>query len=145
MIQQKHDLYPNLCTQFIDNSHPELYEIIKLSIGNPTNAKIHAVLENYKTLNHHLIGCLLDNRLIGIIGIQLIGLDVNIKHISVQPEYRYKSVARHLVYAVIRNFKVVSIAAETDDESIGFYNKLGFKCQLTENVYGRRYQCILDV
>lgn len=140
-----HDLYPNLCTQFIDISHPELYEIIKLSIGNPTNAKIHAVLENYKTLDHHLIGCLLDNNLIGIIGTQLVGLNINIKHISVKLEYQYKGIARHLVHSVMSNFKVASIITETDDESIGFYNKLGFECQPIENVYGRRYQCILNM
>jgi ribosomal protein S18 acetylase RimI-like enzyme len=145
LIQLKQHLYPNICTQFIDTSHPELCEIIKLSIGNPTKVKIEKVVEGYKTLDHYLIGCLLDNKLIGVIGIQLVGSNINIKHISVHAEYRYKEIARHLVRTVIRNFKVASIVAETDDESIGFYKKLGFVCNSFENSYGRRYQCRLNV
>lgn len=131
--------------QLIDASHPQLHEIITPCIGNPTNTKIQKIIQNYKTLNHHLIGCLLNNNLIGVIGFQFIDSKAIIKHISVHSEYRHKKIGKDLIHYAIKYFTITLITAETDDESVGFYKKLGFQCNTFENSYGIRYHCKLEI
>jgi hypothetical protein len=67
----------------IQPSHPELPLVIALSVGHPTSEKIQKVVDSYKSNNQQLIGCFLDQKLIAVIGIELIFPMVTIRHISV--------------------------------------------------------------
>jgi|GEM_PF-1591978 len=125
----------------IDYSHPALLEVIAPSIGNPTVEKIQQILNSYKNDNYYIIGCFIDDRLIAIIGIELISSKASINHISVLEEFRSQGIAKQLIQYVIEKFSLKEISAETDEESVGFYHNIGFICKSFKGNYGIRYEC----
>jgi ribosomal protein S18 acetylase RimI-like enzyme len=134
------------CKQ-ITSGHKDLEQVIKSSIGNPTNAKIKEVLKSYDQQNRCLIGSFYLDELIAIIGFEvedkIPNTDVIIKHISVLDKYRSRGVGRLLIDYLIKNFSFKLIAAETDNDAIDFYRKLAFKCKPIQNHGNLRYYCCL--
>jgi len=125
----------------IASSYPKLPSIIALSIGKLTPGKLKQVLDSYNTPNHHLVGCFKDNKLIGVIGFGIQGATGKIKHIAVSLDYRLQGIGKALINQVIDNFQLQIFLAETDDDAVDFYKKLGFACQSFEGHYGKRYKC----
>ncbi|MGN5651873.1 GNAT family N-acetyltransferase [Bacillus sp. Brlt_9] len=62
------------------------------------------------------------------IGIEIIGVNkARICHIAVVPQYRYKGIALQMIKEVLRTHQLTYLEAETDDEAVGFYKKIGFQ------------------
>lgn len=133
-----------LTFKLVHSNDPTLTEVIAPSIGNPTSEKIASILESYNYKNHCLIGAIINDRLVGIIGIKLNKNTATIKHISVLEEFRKQGIARKLVQYVIDYFSLKELYAETDKDAVGFYRSLGFKCEEFSTEYGIRYKCYLE-
>lgn len=124
--------------------HPNdlhLIEVILPSIGNPTKEKVQHILESYQADDHRLIGTIINDRIVGIIGIKLNKNTAIIKHISILESFRKQGIARKLVQHIIDYFSLKELYAETDEDAVGFYRSLGFKCKEADGKYGVRYQC----
>lgn len=73
---------------------------------------------------------------------------IEILDIAVKPDRQQRGVGRKLIDFCSREFKAESIIAETDDEAVGFYEKLGFKVHLLGDKYNvgiNRYLCKLMI
>lgn len=135
----------NITFKPINPEHPLLGSVISASIGSPSAEKIAQVLQNYKQQNQFLIGAFASKNLIAVIGFELKGTQAIIKHISVSDDFKKHGIGNCLIQKVIKDHVLSSILLETDDESVGFYKKLGFKCEPFDSEYGNRYRCHLDV
>jgi ribosomal protein S18 acetylase RimI-like enzyme len=62
----------------------------------------------------------------------------------VSDNFKRQGIGNCLIQKVIKDHALNSILLETDDESVGFYKKLGFKCESFDSKYGNRYRCHLD-
>lgn len=131
--------------EIINPEHPLLGSVIKTSIGSPSAEKIAQVLQNYQQPNQLLIGAFSSKNLIAVIGFELKGTQAIIKHISVSDDFKKHGIGNCLIQKVIKDHVLSSILLETDDESVGFYKKLGFKCEPFDSEYGNRYRCHLDL
>lgn len=134
----------NLTFKRIYPNDPDLTEVILPSIGNPTSEKIASILESYNYKNHCLIGAIINDKLVGAIGIKLNKNTATIKHISVLEEFRNQGIAKKLIQHVIEHFSLEIVTAETDKDAVGFYRSLGFKCEEFSTEYGIRYKCYLE-
>ncbi|MBX0355605.1 GNAT family N-acetyltransferase [Bacillus toyonensis] len=62
------------------------------------------------------------------IGIEVIGATkARICHIAVVPEYRHTGIAFQMIREVVRMHQLTYVEAETDNEAVEFYKKIGFK------------------
>jgi N-acetylglutamate synthase-like GNAT family acetyltransferase len=111
----------------------------------PTEEKIATVLKNYDPADQHLLGCIHDDKLIGVIGIHLDNGNGIINHIAVSSKYRLKNVGQQLTSYAVKQFSLKNIMAETDDDSIGFYQRCGFVCEPFQGKFGKRYICKMDI
>ncbi|HDR8172507.1 GNAT family N-acetyltransferase [Bacillus cereus] len=81
------------------------------------------------------------------IGIEIIGANkARICHIAVLPQYRHKGIALQMIKDVLRMHQLTYLEAETDDEAVEFYKKIGFQVKsLGEKYPGiERFQCYLE-
>lgn len=131
-------------TEIINNV--DFMNILKYSHYNPTQEKLEKIAKEYgQNSNVHPFGAFENNQLIGFIVIKNIRGQhkyYEIIDISVQKQYRKLGIASKLIDYVIKNFDMVSLSAETDEEAVGFYKKYGFSVKLAhviENV--SRYRC----
>lgn len=131
----------------IDLSDFDLKTIIAAAIGGANETKIEQVIASYKDANKYLIGAYdSTDKLISLIGIEKIGDSGIIKHIATCPIYRGQGLAKMLISHVIIHFKLKTIKAHTDDEAIGFYKKINFKCTSFISKWGNtRYNCIWHI
>ena len=125
----------------IEASHPDLPEVITPSIGFPSLEKVQQVVEAYKSDDRRLIGCFLDQKLIGVIGVELSCPEATIKHISVLDNFRSQGIGKQLIHYAIICFSIDTLLAETDRESVSFYRTLGFECSEINGKQGIRYKC----
>ncbi|HDR6311329.1 TPA: GNAT family N-acetyltransferase [Bacillus cereus] len=62
------------------------------------------------------------------IGIEIIGANkARICHIAVAPQYRHKGTALKMIKEIILMLQLTYIEAETDNEAVGFYKRIGFQ------------------
>ena len=126
----------------ISADESKLSEVIKLSIGYPTEDKILEVIRSYHTTGNELIGAFWEGCLIGVIGLLQATEKITIRHISVLREFQRQGVGKLLLNDVKERYAEHKIIAETDGESVGFYMKSGFSCHSFEDKYeNMRYSC----
>jgi hypothetical protein len=131
----------NISFQKIKPSYPKLDIVINSSIGAPTLQKITQILQEYEKSDQFLIGAFSSQDLIGVIGFELISTNIIIKHISVLDDFRKQGLGQQLINYIITLYPKASFLAETDNDSVGFYKKMGFNCRAIEGKYGIRYKC----
>ncbi|PEL19002.1 GNAT family N-acetyltransferase [Bacillus wiedmannii] len=81
------------------------------------------------------------------IGIEIIGANkARVCHIAVVPQYRHKGIALQMIKEVSRMHQLTYLQAETDDEAVEFYKKIGFQVKsLGEKYPGiERFHCYLE-
>lgn len=135
----------NIIFQKINPTSPLLETVIKSSIGSPTSERIKQVLQDYELSNRFLIGAFSSQTLIAVIGYELKGTQAIIKHISVIDAFKKEGIGKTLIQQLINNCTPSSVTLETDDESVGFYENIGFICTPFKGSYGVRYSCIQDL
>jgi N-acetylglutamate synthase-like GNAT family acetyltransferase len=129
--------------KYITPEHQNLAQVIKPAVGGSTDEKIQQAVRSYTLKNHYLIGAFDKKQLVGVVGFKKLKSNVVIRHISVLAEYRNKGIGKALLECVSQDIKPQKIGAETDADSVDFYQKLGFRCQQFQGKYGIRYNCKL--
>ena len=120
---------------------PKLPDVIKFSIGYPTEDKVLEIIKTYATYGNELTGAYLEGGLIGVVGFYCLE-KITIRHISVLPEFQRKGIGKLLLDNIKKRYAENKIIAETDEESVGFYLKSGFSCNSFEGEYENlRYSC----
>lgn len=126
----------------INPKDPQLKEVIKASIGNPTDEKIDSVLLSYETQGE-LIGAFIGNQLVGCLGYELDSDRLIIKHLSVVDGFQNKKIGTGLIRHVLSFENCHSILACTDITAKGFYEKLQFQCRKSNSNFDTdRFECI---
>ena len=99
--------------------------------------------EYLESADRQLFSCILNNQLVGCIGIERNGKRCTIKHIAVVPESRGKGVGSGMIKFLLINNAIEQISAETDKEAVAFYRKFGFSVSsLGEKYPGvERFHC----
>jgi ribosomal protein S18 acetylase RimI-like enzyme len=132
---------PKYHFEIISSHHHELPSIIEASIGKASKQKIETVLDSYHLDKRILIGCFLNERLVGVIGIESHRDTLKILHLSVRANLRNQGIGRELIIEAAKQLRPTLIYAETDGDSIGFYQKLGFICAAFNRPFGSRFAC----
>lgn len=79
----------------------------------------------------------------GIVVFNIAKSSAAILDIAVKPEHRGQGIGSKLIDFIFNSFNVDSIAAETDDDAIGFYKKYGFTIADTKVEFEtKRYTCV---
>jgi ribosomal protein S18 acetylase RimI-like enzyme len=134
---------PSVICQEITSLHPGVETLLALAMGNPTPGRLQRLQETYQTERKHLWGAFLDTQLVGLIGFNPRELPVKICHVSILTEYQKKGIGTQLILALKNQLGLGNLCAETDEDAVGFYQRLGFTCQPLQGPYGQRYTCFL--
>lgn len=102
--------------------------------------KYYSIIENelYSVSNNECI--------VGIVGLISTEQEVVIKHIAIQNHIQNKGLGTEIINEIHQLFPKRKLVAETDNDAVGFYIKLGFKIiSLGEKYPGIiRYKCIKE-
>jgi len=115
--------------------------LAQLAMGSPTPDKVREALSAYQQLDHSLIGCRVDSKLVGILGAKTKDNMATIQHIAVLTAYRRQGIGKLLIQELLKRFAIGFLFAETDIEAVGFYEKCDFACKAFEGIHGKRYSC----
>jgi ribosomal protein S18 acetylase RimI-like enzyme len=126
----------------------ELLEILAESVFEPTMERLKSKADNYMSNPLVSIYALNQNgKNIGIIVLKTINSrQIEILNFAVKSDMQKSGVGRKLINYCSRAFKADSIIAETDDDAVGFYKKVGFIVHPLGDKYGvgiDRYLCEL--
>jgi RimJ/RimL family protein N-acetyltransferase len=119
-------------------------ELLSLCVYSPTQVKLSDIIDRYfASSSCELLLLLLGKVLIGIIGVRVMREKVIIKHTAISPYYQKQGLGSKSVKLLIQRYSVPTIEAETDSDSVKFYESNGFKIQeIAESPYPiKRYLC----
>lgn len=124
----------------------DIKRIISYAMFNPTEGRIKSAVESVYGKQQGKFYVAEENEtIIGIIGVRRVdNAYVEIMHIAVDEGHRMKDVARKMIRYVDDSERVDEIIAETDDDAVNFYKKLGFKVKKHEDKFtgAIRYSCV---
>lgn len=107
---------------------PPLYDLLALTIGNPTPERLEQVCTRYRTdPSYLLLGYQRNGVIVGCIGLELTfpGYAI-IRALAVAPSARGQGIGSHLLRQSIGAFSLTHLIAETDRDAVEFYRKSGF-------------------
>jgi len=135
--------------------YKEIYEnedivrIVSHALFNPTPGKVQSLAQGvYGKQQGKFYTAILDDKIIGIVGIKRIGAKkVEIMHIAVDEPYRGKGLGKQMIQELITEANPKEIFLETDNDGVHFYRKCGFKTKkLPDQGFGTdRFLCTLYV
>ena len=119
---------------------PALFRLLSYAASQRS---VEVYKEYLESADRQLFSCILNNQLVGCIGIERNGQRCTIKHIAVVPESRGKGVGSGMIKFLLINNAIEQIIAETDKEAVAFYRKFGFSVSsLGEKYPGvERFHC----
>ena len=125
-------------------TEPDILKLLAPSVYNPTEERLLNRAKKYQEDEETNVYVYKeDNEYKGIVVFEIVNNSATILDIAVKPEYQKSGIGRKLVDFILNNFGVDAVAAETDDDAIGFYKKYGFDILKTEIKYNTtRYTCI---
>lgn len=129
---------------------PSFRDIIRSAVYPPTETKIDAVCDKYRSLpTWSVIGALREGRLVGFVGVEMVTSKQGvIQHIGVAQDHRRAGIGRSLIDEVLGRYALESIEAETDSDAVDFYRHCGFDvASLGDEKYPgtERFHCSLTV
>ncbi|MEB7733434.1 GNAT family N-acetyltransferase [Mammaliicoccus sciuri] len=107
---------------------------------------IKDVEEYYSITENELYSVSNNERIVGLVGLISTEQEVVIKHIAIQSHIQNKGIGTEIINKIHQLFPKQKLVAETDNDAVGFYIKLGFKIiSLGEKYPGIiRYKCIKE-
>lgn len=107
---------------------------------------IKDVEEYYSITENELYSVSNNERIVGLVGLISTEQEVVIKHIAIQSHIQNKGLGTEIINKIHQLFPKQKLVAETDNDAVGFYTKLGFKIiSLGEKYPGIiRYKCIKE-
>ena len=125
-------------------NHDCIDDLLEYCIGNPSKDKIQKILLAYAKEKEKYIYCYKkEKEILGFIGILDDKEHITINHIAVAIKSRGLGIGKKLIDYVFDKFLPESIIAETDDDAVNFYKKVGFEIQNLPEAYQgiTRYKC----
>ncbi|WP_239450235.1 GNAT family N-acetyltransferase [Mammaliicoccus sciuri] len=125
----------------------ESNSIIRNLFQNILNIEnIKDVEEYYSITENELYSVSNNERIVGLVGLISTEQEVVIKHIAIQSHIQNKGLGTEIINKIHQLFPKQKLVAETDNDAVGFYIKLGFKIiSLGEKYPGIiRYKCIKE-
>lgn len=128
----------------------ELLDILAECVFNPTKERLKIRAERYMSNFHTSIYALKkDDMYIGIVVLDISNSkQIEILDFAVKKDLQKKGTGRKLINFCVGAFKSDSIIAETDDDAVGFYRKIGFSVKALGDKYDagiNRYLCTLEI
>lgn len=126
----------------LDN--PSYLEVFKLAFGPFTDMKLKKVLAEYEQGEGvKIYGIFQEEVVVAIIGYQILKKRLTIKQIAVATPSQRLGLGRKIIEKIIETETPISLDAETDDDAVQFYRKLGFSCKSFVSPQGYlRYSCV---
>ncbi|NBI30089.1 GNAT family N-acetyltransferase [Chengkuizengella marina] len=125
----------------------EIIELLAMCTFSDSN-RLEEIVQNYKNEDDYKIyGFEKEGMVVGIIGFQMNGNQMEIKHIAVSPEQRYKGIGSLMINAMMNIIKPIQVVSETDDDAVDFYRSSGFTVYSIDEKYPgvERYRCVFEV
>jgi len=117
-----------------------IYELLEDCIYEPNEEKVKNILLKHQNGEITLFGYYLDDKIIGIIGVQNNSNNIQVSNFAIHPEYRGKKIGSELMDYIMKLNKTIIL--ETDDDAVVFYRKYGFICEeFNDEKKGKRYSC----
>ena len=116
------------------------------SVFKPTPEKLRSRAEKYfNNPNTHIYACREGGKYIGIVVFEVVGTNATVLDIAVDEACRKQGIGSALLSFVFDKFNISELTAETDDDAVGFYQKLGFSIAETKTVFDtKRYVCTIS-
>lgn len=110
----------------------------------PDPARVAAQLDDYWTDQaRRVFGWQIDGQLVAAVGLRVDRASATIWHIGTDPAWRRRGYARQLLHAVEETLDADQLVAETDEDAVGFYRRIGFEIWPQGERFGRRrYRCV---
>lgn len=123
----------------------QIYTLLAPSVFNPTPQKLLSRAQKYfDTDNVYAYAFLQDGEYVGIVIFEIKDNVAKINDIAVNDEFRSNGIGSKLVKYIVDTFNVNVVSAETDDDAVGFYRKIGFDAHEIKTEYEcKRYVCKL--
>lgn len=119
--------------------------IRELMLLGSSEASVSNFLAQYEHDTAYCINVFPDNDPVAVIAYRLIDDCAEILDIAVESEHRGKGIGSRLIEQVVKTHSPRKILAETDDDAVGFYRKLGFVTTPFKSKWGTtRYSMELD-
>ena len=123
-----------------DTNFQNIYELLEDCIYEPNEEKVKNILYKHQIGEITLFGYYLDDKIIGVIGVQNISDNIQISNFAIHPEYRGMKIGSELMDYIKKQNKTIIL--ETDDDAVVFYRKYGFICEeFIDKRKGKRYSC----
>ena len=127
----------------------QTYEIYKHCMFMPTEEKFNNKVDLFLNDNSvKIFACFEQHKILGVMVVSFIEQQkIEIIGIAVDASVRGKGVGSYIINQVINNYGLLSVYAETDNDTVGFYRNNGFNIVEFSEIYGDetvvRYKCEL--
>ena len=124
----------------------DMYDLFEDVIWKPSNSRIDIILADSRNDDSvEMIGLTSGDALVGFAIYKFSGNMATIQYIGIRRDKRTSGLGKCLIERIQIASEAKVIVAETDDDAIGFYSKVGFDIRsLGNSDSGRiRYQCTL--
>ena len=142
-------MYLKLRELTLKNEILQTYEIYKHCMFTPTeenfNNKVDLFLNNNSV---KIFACFEQDEVLGVMVVSFIEQKkIEIIGIAVDVSARGKGIGSYMINQVVNNYGLLSVYAETDNDSVGFYRNNDFSIVEFSEIYGDepvvRYKCEL--
>lgn len=106
------------------------------------------ILNGYRAKSWHLFAVTDREKLVAIAGLRLEkNHEPELLHLAVKEDMRLMGVGKKTIKSLINKFKLSRLTVWTDDDAVGFYQKLGFKIEQEEStLHGlKRYKLLAEL
>ncbi|MEV2226880.1 GNAT family N-acetyltransferase [Nocardia vinacea] len=104
-------------------------ELLFAAVGGD-RSRLPAVVRRYiDTPAADLIAARIDDALVAVVGYEIRRNQVTLLHIAATESHRNRGIGSHLLTAIRSRHPALSIVAETDNTSLGFYLARGFTAE----------------
>ena len=126
------------------------YEIYKHCMFMPTEEKFNKKIDTFLIDNSiKIFACFNRGEIVGVIVISFLERNkIEIIGIAVVLSARSKGIGSYMINQIVKEYDLISVYAETDNDAVGFYQKNGFSVTEFSEIYDEkmviRYKCELN-
>ena len=133
----------------LKNEILQTYEIYKRCMFMPTEEKFNNKVDLFLNDNSvKIFACFEQDKILGVMVVSFIEQKkIEIIGIAVNSSVRGKGIGSYMINQVVNDYGLLSVYAETDNDSVGFYRNNDFSIVEFSEIYGGepvvRYKCEL--
>ena len=142
-------MYLKLRELTLKNEILQTYEIYKHCMFMPTEEKFNNKVDLFLNDNSvKIFACFEQDKILGVMVVSFIEQKkIEIIGIAVNSSVRGKGIGSYMINQVVNDYGLLSVYAETDNDSVGFYRNNDFSIVEFSEIYGDepvvRYKCEL--